>query len=195
MFNQVAPPLNTALRRLGREIGKTAEKLKPNEGAACAVEGSPSFQCSGFLSHWFQTPQVSDQRLEIFFRHARVSLVGHDRQKFLAIRSNSLGQGIANLLIRPVSQTCLFISGKISRVDLRHRNRGFARADVWRPLGGGVACAAAGQRKNILTPLDKITAGLLSLSPDRIKQEDEKEENQSSALLHHCNILSGSNPI
>ena len=69
------------------------------------------------------------------------------------------------------------------------RNREFACADVWRPLGGGVACAAAGQRKNILTPLDKITAGLLSLSPDRIKQEDEKEENQSSALFHHCNIL------
>jgi hypothetical protein len=46
-----------------------------------------------------------------------------------------------------------------------------------------VACAAAGQRKNILTPLDKITAALLSLSPDRIKQEDEKEENQSSALF------------
>ena len=54
MFNQVAPPPNTALRRLGRGIGKTAEKLKPNEGAACAVEGSPSFQCSGSFRTGFK---------------------------------------------------------------------------------------------------------------------------------------------
>jgi len=54
MFNQVAPPANTALRRLGRGIRKTAEKLKPNEGAACAVEGSPSFQCSGSFRTGFK---------------------------------------------------------------------------------------------------------------------------------------------
>ena len=78
MVNQVARSLDALLRRLGGRIGKPAKELKPNKGARWAIKGSPPFQHRSLLAYGLESPQVSNQSLEILFRHPGIGLIGHD---------------------------------------------------------------------------------------------------------------------
>src|SRR4029077_10576888 len=87
----------------------------------------------------------------------------------ISVASNSLNDGVADLLIRPIAEPGFFILGDIRAVNFSERNRKSASPCVEDFPGHCVASAAAGQRKDILTSLDKITTVLLGPSIDRIK--------------------------
>src|SRR4029434_6463811 len=118
------------------------------------------------LLNGFERFQIGNERFQIFFRHARVGLVRHHGDKVVAVTSNSLNDGVVDLLVGPTAEPRFFVLGNIRAVNFSERNRKSASPGIEGSLRHGVTGTAASQRKDILTLLDKISAVLLGASID-----------------------------